>query len=79
MNNLISNQKKLETFNQSLNYITNSKIYKLLVEKEYKLINWVNSDLVFVNKKFDVSNSFIYIIFLSISSFKSIKSSLKIT
>ena len=34
----------------SLEKITNSKIYELLTRNNYKLINWVNSDLVFVNK-----------------------------
>ena len=43
------NQKKLETFTQSLDYILNSKIYKLLINNNYKLINWVNADLVFFN------------------------------
>ena len=42
---------KLELFNNSLEKITNSKIYELLTKNNYKLINWVNSDLVFVNKK----------------------------
>ena len=43
--------KKLETQNQSLKYILNSKIYKLLIKNNYNLINWVNSDLVFVYNK----------------------------
>ena len=43
--------KKLETQNQNLNYVLKSKIYKLLIQNNYKLINWVNSDLVFVHKK----------------------------
>ena len=43
--------KKLETQNQTLKFILNSKIYKLLKKNDYTLINWVNSDLVFVNKK----------------------------
>ena len=43
--------KKLETQNQSLRYILNSKIYKLLIKNNYNLINWVNSDLVFVHNK----------------------------
>ena len=42
---------KLELFNNSLEKIMNSKIYELLTRNNYKLINWVNSDLVFVNKK----------------------------
>ena len=42
---------KFELYNNSLEKITNSKIYELLTRNNYKLINWVNSDLVFVNKK----------------------------
>ena len=42
--------KKLETQNQSLKFILNSKIYKLLKKNNYNLVNWVNSDLVFINK-----------------------------
>ena len=42
---------KLELYNNSLKKITDSKIYELLTRNNYKLINWVNSDLVFVNKK----------------------------
>ena len=38
-------------YNNSLEKIINSKIYDLLTKNNYKLINWVNSDLVFVNKK----------------------------
>ena len=47
------NQSKLETYTQSLDYIINTNIYKLLEKNEYKLINWVNSDLVFVRKSFE--------------------------
>ena len=43
--------KKLETQNQNLKFILNSKIYKLLIKNDYNLINWVNSDLVFMHKK----------------------------
>ena len=42
---------KIELYNNSLEKIINSKIYELLTRNNYKLINWVNSDLVFVNKK----------------------------
>jgi hypothetical protein len=42
--------KKLETQNQSLNFILKSKIYKLLIKNDYKFINWVNSDLIFIHK-----------------------------
>ncbi len=46
---LNTKMKKLETQNQSLADITKSKIYKLLVKNRFKLINWVNSDLIFSN------------------------------
>ena len=45
-------QKKLEMYNQSLNFITNASIYKLLTGNDYKLINWVQSDLIFVRKDY---------------------------
>ena len=32
--------------------VINNKLYHLLIDNEYKLINWVNSDLVFVKKDF---------------------------
>lgn len=42
------NIKNLETYNLSLKKIFDSKLYKLLVKNNYKLINWVNADLIFV-------------------------------
>jgi len=42
---------KLETYNLSADKIMKSKIYKLLFKNYYRLINWVNSDLVFIHKK----------------------------
>ncbi len=42
--------KKIKTQNQNLEFILKSKIYKLLIKKKYKLINWVNSDLIFFYK-----------------------------
>jgi len=47
-------QRKLEVYNQSLEFILDSKIYNLLVKNNYKLINWVNSDLVFIRKDFNL-------------------------
>ena len=43
-------QKRLEIYNQSIEKIQKSKLYNLFVENNYKLINWVNSDLIFVRK-----------------------------
>ena len=47
-------QKRLEIYNQSIEYIMNTKLYSLLQNNNYKLINWVNSDLIFVKKNFDL-------------------------
>ena len=47
-------QKKLEIYNQSLELIQSSEIYKLLTKNNYKLINWVNSDLFFIRKDFNL-------------------------
>ncbi len=48
-------QNKLEIYNQNIENIINNKLYKLLVMNEYKLINWVNSDLIFVRKDFNLN------------------------
>jgi predicted transcriptional regulator len=40
----------LETYNQSIDFILKSNLYKLLIKKNYRLVNWVNADLIFVNK-----------------------------
>ena len=48
-------QKKLEIYYQNINKILENKLYKLLISKKYKLINWVNSDLIFVKEGFDIN------------------------
>ena len=45
------NIKDLEIYNLSLEYITKSNLYKLLINNNYKLINWVNADLIFARFK----------------------------
>ena len=54
---LFSNKSKQEpeTHTQSLEYIVNTNLYKLLLHNNYKLINWVNSDLFFVKKNLDLN------------------------
>jgi len=47
-------QNKLEIYNQSIEKIQKSKIYNLLIKNNYKLINWVNSDLVFARRDFNI-------------------------
>ena len=44
-------QNNLETQDQNLKNIFKSKLYKLLALNNYKLINLVNSDLVFYRQK----------------------------
>ena len=51
---LNTSNPEIETQNQNLDFILKSKVFKLLKKNNYKLINWVNSDLVFVNKKFKI-------------------------
>ena len=41
------NIKDLETYNLSLENITKTDLYKLFINNNYKLINWVNADLIF--------------------------------
>jgi hypothetical protein len=40
--------KDLEIYNLTLENIINTNLYKLLIKKDYKLINWVNADLIFI-------------------------------
>tara|TARA_B100001250_G_C19688060_1_gene738982 strand:+ start:405 stop:1115 length:711 start_codon:yes stop_codon:yes gene_type:complete len=40
-------QNKLEIYNQNLDFVINSNLYKLMLKNNYKLINWVNSDFIF--------------------------------
>ena len=47
-------QKKLEIYEQSIKSVINSSVYKLLLNNNYKLINWVHSDLIFVRNDFEV-------------------------
>ncbi len=44
--------ENLELYNLSLEYILNSNLYKLLIKNDYKLVNWINADLIFVRNKF---------------------------
>ncbi len=47
-------QQNLEIYNQSIEFVLNSKLYKLLINNNYKLINWVNSDFIFVREGIDL-------------------------
>lgn len=39
----------------NLNKVKKSKIYNLLIKKNYNLVNWVNGDLVFAKKNFKLT------------------------
>jgi len=45
-----TNIKNLEIFNLSLENIMKTNLYSLLIKNNYKLVNWVNADLIFVKK-----------------------------
>ena len=45
-----TNIKNLEIFNLSLENIVKTNLYSLLIKNNYKLVNWVNADLIFVKK-----------------------------
>lgn len=42
-----TNIKDLEIYNLSLENITKTNLYQLLLKNNYRLINWINSDLIF--------------------------------
>ena len=43
--------KKFEFYNNSINNILKSDIYKYFIQNRYSLVNWNHVDLVFVNNK----------------------------
>ena len=44
---------KMEMYKQSIEMVMKSNIYNLLLKRGYKLINWIHSDLIFVNNNFN--------------------------
>ena len=42
--------EKWEIPYNNIDNVINSSIYKFLISKNYKFVNWVNGDLVFINK-----------------------------
>jgi FkbM family methyltransferase len=44
--------KKLEFRNNDLSRIIENDLYKILVENNYHLVNWLHADLIFVHKNF---------------------------
>jgi len=44
--------KKLEIINFNLQNVLNSAVYQHMIDSDYTLVNWIHSDLVFVNNEF---------------------------
>ena len=44
--------EKIEIKNFNLENIINSEIYKLMIENEYRMVNWLHSDLIFAHNSF---------------------------
>ena len=42
------NPKSKEFYDNSISQITNSEIYKFMIRKKYKFVNWVQDDLIFI-------------------------------
>ena len=42
------NIRDLEIYNLSLENVVKTNLYKLLLKNDYRLINWINSDLIFL-------------------------------
>jgi len=49
---LIDNDlKKNEFYNQNIQKVISSEVYKFMTLNDYSFVNWLGSDLVFVNNK----------------------------
>ena len=44
--------QKIEIKNLSLENVLSSELYKYLINYNYELVNWLHSDLIFVDKSF---------------------------
>jgi FkbM family methyltransferase len=44
------NSKQKEFYNNNIRNIIKSKLYNFLLKNNYKLVNWIQDDLVFINK-----------------------------
>ena len=51
----ILNPVNEEIIYKSLEYILNSKIYKLLINNNYKMINWINNDIIFIRNDINMN------------------------
>ena len=44
--------KKIEIKNFNLQNIINSEIYKIMINSDYHMVNWLHSDLIFAHNSF---------------------------
>ena len=42
--------KEIEFYNQDINLVLNSEVYKHMIKNDYYFVNWLHSDMVFVHK-----------------------------
>ena len=45
---------KLEIKNLNINNVLNSELYNYMINKNYSLVNWLHSDLIFINNEFKI-------------------------
>ena len=42
--------KEIEFYNQDINVVLNSEVYKYMIKNDYYFVNWLHSDMIFVHK-----------------------------
>ena len=52
LDNNSDNIYKIEFYNQNINRILDSELYKYMTKNDYNLVNWTFLDLVWVSKEF---------------------------
>lgn len=48
----------MEFYNQSIDAVIDSEVYKYMINNNYHLVNWLHSDLIFVHN--DLRKQFYY-------------------
>lgn len=43
--------KKEEFYNQNINNVINSDLFRFMNDKNYNFVNWIHTDLIFINKR----------------------------
>jgi len=42
--------KEIEFYNQDINVVLNSEVYKYMIKNDYYFVNWLGCDIIFVHK-----------------------------